>query len=109
MGWFKVSAAWAEKDPSTGYTRWMFRFEYFKYKELGWWAPPGESHQPLITMEELKACCLICKEPYPQVFEIGWLCLNPKCTEFWKVRHLFHYRKGFTDKCSIMARSLQRV
>lgn len=85
MDWFKVTAAWAEKDVHTSHVRWMFRFEKLDSTQLGWWASPTEKYDPSVTMEMLKACCTYCKEESVQVYHQGWMCLRPSCPKFWKV------------------------
>jgi len=87
MDWFKVTAAWAEKDLHTSHVRWMFRFEKLDSTKLGWWAPPTEEYHPSESIEMLKACCINCREESPQVYEQGWMCLRPQCPSFWKVNY----------------------
>lgn len=85
MDWFKVTAAWPERDLRTSHVRWMFRFEKLDSTKLGWWAPPTEEYHPSESIEMLKACCTNCREESPQVYEQGWMCLRPQCPNFWKV------------------------
>ena len=86
MDWFKVTAAWAEKDPLSQCTRWKFRFEKLNTNSDGWWAatPSEESNPP---QEMVKASCLSCDKESPHVYEQGWACLNPVCKSFWIVSH----------------------
>lgn len=85
MDWFKVTAAWAEKDLRTSYVRWMFRFEKLDSTKVGWWAQPTEEYHPSESIEMLKACCTNCREESLQVYEQGWMCLRPQCPNFWKL------------------------
>lgn len=91
MDYFKVTAAWAERDFTSGYIRYKFRFEKRDSNKLGWWASHSEldelehsnSSRPLI--DDLQATCISCKKASYLVFEVGFVCLNTKCSVFWKV------------------------
>lgn len=96
MDWFKVTAAWAERDVRTNHVRWMFRFEKLDSSKLGWWASPTEEYHPTEPIEMLRACCVNCKEESPWVYEQGWMCLRPQCSSFWKVRALYHAKSLFS-------------
>lgn len=86
MDWFKVTAAWAEKDVHTDHVRWMFRFEKLDSTKLGWWSPPTEEYHASEQTDMLRVCCQECQEQSPQVYEQGWMCLRPQCANFWKVQ-----------------------
>ena len=93
MDWFKVTAAWAEKDLLSQHTRWKFRFEKLNTNCDGWWAatPSEESNPP---PEMVKASCLSCHRESPQVYEQGWACLKPDCKRFWIVSHAYNLPLG---------------
>ncbi|RPB05055.1 hypothetical protein L873DRAFT_940586 [Choiromyces venosus 120613-1] len=82
MDWFKVTAAWAEKDPLSQCTRWKFRFEKLNTDVDGWWAATA-SEEPNTPEEMVKASCLSCGKESPHIYEQGWACLNPDCRSFW--------------------------
>ncbi|KAF8543264.1 hypothetical protein BDD12DRAFT_874882 [Trichophaea hybrida] len=83
MDWFKVTHAWAEKDPLSGFSRWKFRFEKLDFTSDGWWAvektdTPGDA-------EIVIASCKACRKESPHIYQQGWMCLNPACSDFWKI------------------------
>ncbi|PWW78946.1 hypothetical protein C7212DRAFT_350198 [Tuber magnatum] len=82
MDWFKVTAAWAEKDPLSQCIRWKFRFEKLDTNIDGWWAvTPSEEPNP--PQDMVKISCLSCEKESPHIYEQGWVCLNPVCKSFW--------------------------
>ncbi|KAG0640548.1 hypothetical protein HOY80DRAFT_1008965 [Tuber brumale] len=84
MDWFKVTAAWAEKDPLSQCIRWKFRFEKLNANVDGWWAATL-SEEPNPPQEMIKVSCPSCEKESPHIYEEGWACLNPNCKIFWMI------------------------
>ncbi|KAG0136625.1 hypothetical protein HOY82DRAFT_50336 [Tuber indicum] len=84
MDWFKVTAAWAERDPLSQCIRWKFRFEKLNTTSDGWWAATP-SEEPNLPQEMTKVGCSSCEKESPHIYEEGWTCLNPNCKRFWMI------------------------
>jgi len=83
MDWFKVTHAWAEKDPLSDFVRWKFRFEKLDFTSDGWWAV--EKTNTAGDAEIIIATCKACRKESPHIYQQGWMCLHPACSDFWKV------------------------
>ncbi|KAA8913875.1 hypothetical protein FN846DRAFT_37919 [Sphaerosporella brunnea] len=84
LDWFKVTHAWAEKCPISGYSRWKFRFEKFDFSADGWWASKRNSG-PTTECEISYASCKSCKGSWANIYQEGWMCMNPACPQWWKI------------------------
>ena len=84
LDWFQVTDIWAEKWGRV--LCFKIRFEKIELHSKSWWVPEGSEDPPLVRSFEMaatKASCTKCHEVSKQVFELGWMCLNDMCTEFW--------------------------
>lgn len=85
MDWFQVTDIWAEKcDGKIGF---KFRFEKIDLDHKSWWAAAGSplpaSERGLITAKWQK--CTTCNKESKQIYEVGFICLNEACHDFWKL------------------------
>ncbi|RDW93718.1 uncharacterized protein DSM5745_01040 [Aspergillus mulundensis] len=84
MAYFLVTDVWAEKvDGKIGF---KVRFEKLDLSEKSWWAKKGTILPDPLTRAYTEAVtlqCAACSLPSKQVYMEGWMCLNPRCQEFW--------------------------
>ncbi|KAL2352420.1 hypothetical protein BJ546DRAFT_1100384, partial [Cryomyces antarcticus] len=86
LDWFKPTHVWSEKSEGKIIIR--YRFEKLNPKEPSWWTPKDRVSEdtlgqfPLPNSEQ----CGDCKRTGLQIYEFGWMCLEPSCTQFWRSR-----------------------
>lgn len=86
MDWFKPTHVWYEKSKGRKLIR--YRFEKLRPDEQSWWAPQGQEEP--IKFGSLPPphgeACPACRIHSPQVYIQGWMCLEPTCARFWKLK-----------------------
>jgi hypothetical protein len=88
MSWFRVTNVWFERIGQKHGAK--VRFEKLDLAEKSWWA--AKSSPPPMSLElrdfETKPetlKCEACSKESIRVYEVGWMCLEPECAEFWKI------------------------
>ncbi|EKM54554.1 uncharacterized protein PHACADRAFT_185468 [Phanerochaete carnosa HHB-10118-sp] len=85
LGWYQIAHAWAElqadASSSTGkVVRWKFAFQWCDAQGSPWWSDSCPTTGK--TVHEYKCPWF----PSPQVYDVGWMCLRPRCPVFWYFR-----------------------
>nr|POF06930.1 hypothetical protein CFP56_31554 [Quercus suber] len=93
LGWYKPTEVWAERTSGKSSKMWttvMYRFE-----RLGsgtsdgsrpWFAPQDAAPIDHSVVRPLhRQICGACGKQYPQLYLLGWMCLNEFCKQFWLV------------------------
>lgn len=93
MDYFKPTHIWFEKDGKSKIVR--YRFEKLNAKKQSWWRP--EDSDELVELDSLsppnKQTCHSCGRPSTQIYLNGWMCLQPSCRNFWKIRNRKQYNE----------------
>ncbi|KAI0066145.1 hypothetical protein BV25DRAFT_1797181 [Artomyces pyxidatus] len=106
LGLYRITHAWAELQPAQTnigrVVRYKFAFQWCE-EEDPWWfreketpaaLASGIDNNPLgmnapIELSDTSSSyppeCGRCQQAFPQVYQDAWMCLNPKCAEFFKV------------------------
>ncbi|KAK4502143.1 hypothetical protein PRZ48_005566 [Zasmidium cellare] len=89
LDWYMPTDVWGEKTLGMGgkvYITIKYRFERLKGEKKAWHAP----EERLVSDEDkqvagplLRKECGHCHKQCPQVYLLGWMCLNPGCDQFW--------------------------
>ncbi|KAL7266780.1 hypothetical protein RUND412_010657 [Rhizina undulata] len=82
MDWFKVVAAWGERDSASTHIRYKFRYEKLDTSTDGWWADRTTVEKP---EQLLWKVCDKCKQSSMHIYEQGWMCVIPECPLFWTI------------------------
>lgn len=90
LGHYKITHIWMEKTLEGSTRRNILRYRFEKLKSGGeeiWWQPKGTSEvaprgslPPPVTHG-----CTTCNNTSEQVYLQGWMCLNEKCEQHWKL------------------------
>ncbi|KAJ5833593.1 hypothetical protein N7474_001904 [Penicillium riverlandense] len=86
MAYFKVTDVWYERvGEKTGV---KVRFEKLDLSEKSWWAARGSPNpKPLgerdFDTKPESVQCPSCHLKSPRIYNEGWMCLKPTCTDFW--------------------------
>ncbi|KAI4243266.1 MAG: hypothetical protein LQ352_007068 [Teloschistes flavicans] len=85
---FKPVFHWFEKD--NGHLVSRFRWEKLNLHEKSWWVPKGypqRSGPPDYTTKAARQVCSVpeCEKLQPIIFAQGFVCLEHKCKDFWKL------------------------
>ncbi|KAM5456260.1 hypothetical protein MaudCBS49596_001281 [Microsporum audouinii] len=88
LGFFRITDIWFEQVGK--FKGAQLRFEKLDLTTKSWWSPKGSADPlPLKERESVTPAqdpvCISCSKGAAQVFAEGWMCLNPLCTEFWKM------------------------
>ncbi|MCJ1307612.1 hypothetical protein MMC25_001259 [Agyrium rufum] len=87
LDWFVVTDVWAELQNKV--VSFKYRFEKLDLTTQSWWAPIGSTRdndqERLEPSPTKRALCQSCGNVFPQVYEVGWICLNPDCIKFFKI------------------------
>ncbi|EFR00651.1 hypothetical protein MGYG_03658 [Nannizzia gypsea CBS 118893] len=88
LDFFRITDIWFEQVGK--FKGAQMRFEKIKLAAKSWWSPKGSPDPlPLEQRESVTPAknpvCSSCSNGTTQVFAEGWMCLNPLCTEFWKM------------------------
>ena len=87
MGPFQITDIWAEK--CDGHVVYKYKFQKTNLETRSWWAPQDSNYQPGISLairvEVAAKKCEDCGEASKQVYQQGWICLNPACRVFWSI------------------------
>jgi alkylated DNA repair dioxygenase AlkB len=90
LGWYKPIMVWAEKTAGKGKKNWTtikYRFERLNRQKPAWHAPKDQNELqiPDEAKQLHKETCESCHTEYPQIYLVSWMCLNPKCEQFWQL------------------------
>lgn len=111
LGWFKPVAVWTEKTQGRGgesFKTVKYRLERLKSREP-WFAPKADIVDsgigPMaLTLAErelagpvVRACCRDCRAESPQVYLIGWMCLQHNCPRLWRLGNDLEANCGAQD------------
>ena len=86
LDWFIVTHVWPELNGHK--VAFKVRVQKLDLTVKSWWAlgdspmPPQERD---FTTRALRQNCHHCSEPSTQVYAKGWMCLNEKCKDFFKI------------------------
>lgn len=105
LAWFRVVDIWFEKI--NGKVGAQVRFQKLNLEEPSWWAIRGSPDPPPISEREFappqRNMCSECSIVSNRVYEEGWMCLNPKCSAFWRLETTgeapeeLHYHTAFVN------------
>ncbi|OCL08535.1 hypothetical protein AOQ84DRAFT_340204 [Glonium stellatum] len=87
LDWFKPTHVWFEKSQGKKIIR--YRFEKLKPYNGCWWAP-RQMYEPVGLGDlppAVKKQCRACSKDSLQVYIQGWMCLQPECSLFWKLKN----------------------
>lgn len=88
----------------------MYRFERMNIKDRSWWAVKGSDPSPRsFSRRTVRKSCEKCWAVQPQVYAEGWMCLDEKCSAFWKINGFepvgeLHYAQAFIEERTKWAR-----
>ncbi|KAJ5614098.1 hypothetical protein N7528_007752 [Penicillium herquei] len=86
MDFFLVTDIWYEQMGK--HVGMLVRLQKIDLKKKSWWAvkgsPPPPTDRDFETRPECRECSTCHSEHY-RIYEDGWMCLNHKCTKFWKI------------------------
>ena len=99
LGWFHITDVWCEM--SNGFKRWVIRLEKIDLAEKSWWAAtpnlsptqtPSQisSEGPVITQSYM---CAKCHKSSKLIYNTGWACLQPECSEYFVFPHGYEDEK----------------
>ncbi|KAJ5573562.1 uncharacterized protein N7459_007989 [Penicillium hispanicum] len=88
MDWFHITDVWYEKTGKQAGIK--VRFEKLDLSSKSWWATKNSPDLlPLVQRdfdtkpESIE--CPSCGQESRRVYNEGWMCLQPQCTQFWKI------------------------
>lgn len=100
LGWFKPIAVWTEKTLGRGgkpFRTIKYRLERLRSREP-WFAPElsvqtdSEPDTTNLTPAErdlagpvVRACCRACRNEWPRIYLVGWMCLQHDCPRLWRL------------------------
>jgi hypothetical protein len=83
LDWFHVTDVWCEKND--GFKCWMVRLEKINLAERSWWSPKdSESYPPTFDHKTESLKCMACQHSSKHIYNQGWTCLNPQCSNFFE-------------------------
>ncbi|CAG8205527.1 unnamed protein product [Penicillium olsonii] len=90
MDWFRITNVWFEKVGEKYGAK--VRFEKLGLTKKSWWAAkdsplplPIEKRDFETKVEFIR--CQGCSTESPRIYEQGWMCLQPECSDFWKIEN----------------------
>lgn len=86
MGHFKPIFCWYEKNNARITVR--FRWERLHLDGKSWWVSkdsPTRSGPPDYDTKAQRQVCPTCHLTHPRIYEEGFICVNYKCNDFWKL------------------------
>lgn len=88
MDLFRITHVWWEDFRGKAGAK--LRLEKIDISSKSWWATkdspdPIPLHERNCATEPKKGKCSLCGSESPQVYSLGWMCLNPNCFQFWKL------------------------
>ena len=93
MDFFMVTDIWEELE--NGHNRFSARLQKLDLTNKSWWAKNGTPNPPAerdFTPLEKRKCTpgeqansSHCNELFPQIYKVGWMCLNRNCDQFWRI------------------------
>ncbi|KAJ5495087.1 hypothetical protein N7539_000203 [Penicillium diatomitis] len=110
LDWFLITNVWSEKFGS--YAGYRFRLEKLDWSKKGWWTAPDAEQVSQASMHgdsnlgPAERMCAECGKFSQQIYaKPGWMCLQPSCSQFWKVGGsepaedaLFEYHPTFLNQ-----------
>ncbi|EAW12643.1 putative Rho guanyl nucleotide exchange factor [Aspergillus clavatus NRRL 1] len=87
MDYFRITNIWYENIGGKSGAK--VRFEKLDLSKKSWWAAksspdPVPFHQRPEIQLEVKSC-EGCHLSSPHIYNKGWMCLQPSCSDFWKI------------------------
>lgn len=86
MDHFKPIYLWYEKN--LGHLTARFRWERLNLDGKAWWASqdcPTRSGPPDYNTKAERQVCPSCHQTHPRIYQEGFICVNHKCSDFWKL------------------------
>lgn len=88
MGWFQVTDVWYEKMGKRAGIK--VRFEKLDLVNKSWWAAKNSPDLLPLDQRDFETKpesmeCPSCGCESHRVYNEGWMCLQPQCTQFWKI------------------------
>ncbi|KAJ5562414.1 hypothetical protein N7535_003133 [Penicillium sp. DV-2018c] len=88
MSFFRVTNVWFERIGNKHGAK--VRFEKSDLAEKSWWAakdspPPMPLELRDFETKPKSLKCGACSKESIQIYEDGWMCLEPECVRFWKI------------------------
>ncbi|KAJ6032120.1 hypothetical protein N7540_002852 [Penicillium herquei] len=86
MDFFLATDIWYEQMGK--YVGMLVRLQKIDLTKKSWWGVKGSPPPPTDRDFEMRPECQTCSKCHSEhyrVYEAGWMCLNHKCTEFWKL------------------------
>lgn len=87
LDWFKITHVWFEKSQGKIIIR--YRFEKLHPDKQSWWAVRGQDDA--VALGSLNAPeserCSRCGKASMRVYLQSWMCLQPECELFWKLKN----------------------
>ncbi|QKX61042.1 uncharacterized protein TRUGW13939_08188 [Talaromyces rugulosus] len=102
LAFFRVVDIWFEQV--NGKVGAQVRFQKLNLEEPSWWAIEGSSNPPPVSEREFTRPqskeCNKCSTVSNRVYEEGWMCLDRKCSAFWRLEtgeppEELHYHADF--------------
>ncbi|KAK0192736.1 hypothetical protein F5146DRAFT_927382 [Armillaria mellea] len=94
LGFYKITHFWSEFQPANNdqgrVVRYKFAFQWYESQGQPWWCSlrmldttfvASPNHSFGSVYKECSNCGLMS----PQVYEIGWICLQSECQRFWVI------------------------
>jgi len=86
LDWFKITHVWYEKSHNKTIIR--YRFEKLHPERQSWWAAQGQGDRVALGSLHVpeSEVCRRCGKSSWRVYLQGWMCLQPECELFWKLK-----------------------
>ncbi|KAK0458732.1 uncharacterized protein EV420DRAFT_1270141 [Desarmillaria tabescens] len=95
LGFYKITHVWSELQPANNdrgrVVRYKFAFQWYESQGQPWWCstpedlPTTSKPNPNHFFGSVYQECSDCRHMSPQVYEIGWMCLQSECRRFWVI------------------------
>ncbi|KAI9862185.1 MAG: hypothetical protein M1824_001566 [Vezdaea acicularis] len=102
LDFFMPTHVWCQRQSEK--SMYMYRFERMNIKDRSWWAVKGADPPPRsFSRRTVRKSCEKCRVVQPQVYAEGWMCLDEKCSAFWKINGFeplgeLHYAQAFIEE-----------
>ena len=106
LGSFQITEVWAERI--TGKVVLFYRLEKLDLRTTSWWAPidaDDDGSTCNFGAKAIRQTCRTCSTSSPQIYELGWMCVNENCTSFWMhngdpAPEMLSYNRNFLNERS---------